>query len=947
MGMGWLVVRVESVRSTVVSWGRGRARCAWPWATQVVLASQALVGCGANEGPVAHAGADQVVALGTEVRLDGSASQDPDGDRLTFRWTAIQVPPFAEVHLDLAGTERPRFVAAANGTYRFQLVVADADSESAPVTVTVTCELDGNQRFGDPAAECGSCHERQYQEWRGSMMAYGAVSPVFHALEAAGNAITHGALASDGNGGGLFCQRCHTPVSVALEEFPAFAVMDGAPSSDFIGATGARGISCDVCHQMVHADLPGSLLGDGIANSAFVFGDDRTKYGPLRFPAASPAHESEGSPFVDSSALCGSCHDVRPGVPDVETGEPFQRLENLFTEWAQGPYASTANPFGRVVSCQDCHMSAYPYSPPGTYFQDTASNVEGSPVRIVSTHYFTGVDVALADFPFPGQSGSDLDSHGLPIAQQVRRADLLRAACTLEVEGPSELPERGPLPITVSVTNTGAGHNVPSGFSQERQVWIELTVVDGGGRLLYRSGHLQDSPHPETGEFSPDGSLHDEDLQNLVVELDPDTLEATRLEHGPDHDERKDSPPRNKGLVSFGNEFLRIDHETGEEEEVFVPFLANHMDNSHSIPPLETRRFVYDVPLPRTVQEPVVVRARLRFRAFPPRFLRLLARARPDLLDEALVDRNRIVEMAQAATVVPESSEDLAVALGSSGAVRRLADGTLAVLGGNGDGAREPEDRPSWTGAPQQGVAGVVAVVAGADHGLALLEEGEVLSWGSNGAGQLGDGTRLDRQRPVRVAGLTGVVALAAGTAHSLALHDDGTVWTWGANTVGQLGIGRSGDRERPVRVEGLPRVAALAAGAGHSLALTVDGQLFCWGSNARGQLGDGGVVDAWRPVALERRDPRRLVAVAGGGEHSLALRSDGVVLSWGANESGQLGIGTKVDSLLPIEVPGLLGVTRILAGPHTSLALQDGAVLWTWGRNDSGRIETTPVSVP
>jgi hypothetical protein len=265
-------------------------------------------------------------------------------------------------------------------------------------------------------------------------------------------------------------------------------------------------------------------------------------------------------------------------------------------------------------------------------------------LRRVSTHYFTGVDVALIDFP--GQTDPGLDSHGLPIGQARRREDLLRAACAVDLELPESAQAGAVLPIDVAITNGGAGHNVPTGFSQERQMWIELTVTDAVAGVVYRSGHLVDRAHPETGEVGPDGDLDDEDLENWVGTIDPWTLEADLVE-GADHDHR---PAENLGLVNFGNEFLRV--AAHGAEEVFMPFLANAMDNSHSIPPLATKRVRYDVPLPTSVQGPLGVSVRLRFRAFPPRFLRALARARPDLLSEVEVDRNRVVEMAAAHGIV-------------------------------------------------------------------------------------------------------------------------------------------------------------------------------------------------------------------------------------------------------------------------------------------------------
>jgi hypothetical protein len=494
-----------------------------------------------------------------------------------------------------------------------------------------------------PPTTCAGCHPRQYREWQGSMMAYAAVSPVANALEAAGNRLLHGAFAADGTSP-LFCQKCHSPASAALGEFPSFAASGGRPSRDFAGTAGIHGVSCDVCHQAAHADLAGSLSGDGIANAAFVMQTGSLKFGPFTDPMRNPTHDATGSSYVRSSEFCGACHDVRIIGNDTLTAEPFRRLENLFTEWREGPYATTANPYGQVVTCQDCHMSAYPYARPGTYFTDAVAVVPGAPARQVSSHYFTGVDVALVDFP--GQDDAGLDAHGLPASQRQRREDLLRAACTLRLELPAAAQAAGMLPVTVAVTNTGAGHNVPSGFSQERQMWIELTVTDADGASIYRSGYLVDSAHPETGEAAPDGNLDDEDLDDWVGEMDPATLEAD-IVPGPDRDRR---PQAELGLVSFHNRFLRAG--AGGTEEVLAPFLATAMDNTGAIPPLATARARYDVPVPADAHGPLRVSARLRFRAFPPRFLRALAGARPDLVDEALVDRNRIVDMADAAESV-------------------------------------------------------------------------------------------------------------------------------------------------------------------------------------------------------------------------------------------------------------------------------------------------------
>lgn len=251
---------------------------------------------------------------------------------------------------------------------------------------------------------------------------------------------------------------------------------------------------------------------------------------------------------------------------------------------------------------------------------------------------------------FPGQDDAGVDDFGRPIGQLQRRDVLLKSAATISLYGPTSAMADRKLRIDVDVSNTGTGHNLPSGFSQERQCWVEVIVMDGASTIVYQSWYLVDKPHPETGEMVADGNLHDEDLENIIVELDA-LGEVISLEHGPDYNQRHGSHPVNTGVRNFGNEFEKLNPQTGEHEEVFVPFYATHMNNSFSLPALTTERIPYDVMIPAGVQGPLKITARLRFRPFPPRFLRLLAEHRPDLVNEALVDRNIIVEMAEAASL--------------------------------------------------------------------------------------------------------------------------------------------------------------------------------------------------------------------------------------------------------------------------------------------------------
>jgi eukaryotic-like serine/threonine-protein kinase len=503
--------------------------------------------------------------------------------------------------------------------------------------------------FNDPQT-CGACHPTHLREWEGSIMHYAAMSPVFNAFEMTVRKLTEGAFAANGEQPN-FCIQCHSPTGVFNDELPDFVDSDSViPARDSLSLVSQNGLSCDFCHTVTGPDIEGSLLGDGIANMSLEFAPSDVKVGPIDDPVESAYHESTGSSFIRASEFCGACHDVRIPKPDVVTGEPFQRLENLFTEWKTGPYATEDNPFGRVVRCQDCHMSLYPQTEPGVFPTMAVGVGVDVPERPHAIHAFTAVSVPfMDDVLFPNVDTDGEDEWGFPLGQQQRRTQMLRAACTLTLEGtPTSLDASADvIPIRAVVTNSGTGHNVPSGFSQERQVWIELIVRDDVG-VIYESGYLRDKAHPDTGELEPDGLLDDEDLDDRHFTVDIDTLD-THFEPGPDRDQR---PEVNLGMMNFQNAFLRI-HPDGTREPVINPLLADTMDNSRSLAPLASREVLYDVLVPpRGIVGDVRVTARLRYRAFPPEFLRILAVREPQLVSEETVDLNTIVDMAEAEATI-------------------------------------------------------------------------------------------------------------------------------------------------------------------------------------------------------------------------------------------------------------------------------------------------------
>ena len=201
-------------------------------------------------------------------------------------------------------------------------------------------------------------------------------------------------------------------------------------------------------------------------------------------------------------------------------------------------------------------------------------------------------------------------------------------------------------------------------------------------------------------------------------------------------------------------------------------------------------------------------------------------------------------------------------------------------------------DRGFATSVP---LSGITVVRAGeGSFGLALKQDGTVLSWGSNTAGTLGNGTTDPNLTPMQVSGLgsgSGVVALAPSTPFSLALKSDGTVIGWGANALGQLGDGTFTNRLTPVPVSGLGSgsgVIAIATGLSHSVAVKADGSVWAWGSNNNNNLGNPAVVGPRNvPVPVSGLgDGSGVVALAAGGNFTLALKSDGTV--WGLGQQQQ-----------------------------------------------------------
>ncbi|EOD37122.1 hypothetical protein EMIHUDRAFT_440441 [Emiliania huxleyi CCMP1516] len=230
-----------------------------------------------------------------------------------------------------------------------------------------------------------------------------------------------------------------------------------------------------------------------------------------------------------------------------------------------------------------------------------------------------------------------------------------------------------------------------------------------------------------------------------------------------------------------------------------------------------------------------------------------------------------------------------------------------------------------------------VSVAAGAYHSLALTADGSVWSWGGGFSGQLGHGDEQDQLLPKKIETFAGrrVVAVSVGLYHSIAITADGSAWSWGDGDYGRLGHGDQQDQLLPKQVEAFAgqRVVAVSAGARHSLATTADGAAWSWGLGGAGRLGHGDQQRQLLPKRVEAFAGRRVVAVAAGGIHSLAITADGAVLSWGDGVSGRLGHGDTQNQLLPKKVETFAGrrVVAVSAGDRHSIAITADGAVWSW----------------
>jgi len=443
----------------------------------------------------------------------------------------------------------------------------ETEDSGVPQTDSPVPEDDdtGSIEFDHRSAKwCAECHPTQYSEWRESMHHYAAHSPVFDKMALKAFRDTAGAT-------GTFCTGCHSPLGT----------MDGEPGTTTAAERSEislEGVNCVVCHQAVSHTQP-------IGNKSLELDFSASIQGPFS-DAVMAGHDSVKGDLIDKPELCGSCHDV--------FNFPGLRIEEAYTEYQSSPAADEG------IRCQDCHMGPNP----GVVSErriGKAAVVAGVelPDRSLSSHRFVGPDYSLIDrFPY-----SDLEESAEAQDAMLEQIDtLLKNAVKIADVYTEETAEETLL--TVVVKSLTSGHNVPTGFTSERQLWLEV-VAKNDETVLFSSGDLDSY-----------GDLRDHLSWSVIaddVELDEQLVNFQSL-----------------NLLRVGDVAIS----TPDVYETIFPFDADYIVR-RSLNPLEERRLQYTLP---ALPEDAEVTIRLRYRNLPPYILRALQ------LDE-LVDRLQIFDI--------------------------------------------------------------------------------------------------------------------------------------------------------------------------------------------------------------------------------------------------------------------------------------------------------------
>lgn len=322
--------------------------------------------------------------------------------------------------------------------------------------ITPLCQID---QFIDPET-CGGCHSDIYMQWQNSLHHFSHHDPIYKSVS---DYLRKGLKDPDEIEEAEACVKCHTPVGF-ITGYPT----KSSDERERIPELARMGIQCDYCHSATTAD---KIYNNGLQIEPGNGEDDPgVKRGPFK-DSESDYHEVAYSEFHTNSEICGTCHDVKHVVFGTD-------LETTYTEWKNGPY-NTAD-LNRRVTCQGCHMYQRP-DIPATGSTERPKNPglasdDGPEREHIFTHYFVGANAYL-----PEMNG-DLEKAQMAVSR-------LKHSAALHIDK-KQLDQNV---LVVEVKNIGAGHYLPTGLTDVRQMWLEVVVKNKFGGKVFGSGLIDEN----------------------------------------------------------------------------------------------------------------------------------------------------------------------------------------------------------------------------------------------------------------------------------------------------------------------------------------------------------------------------------------------------------------------------------------------------------------------
>lgn len=276
------------------------------------------------------------------------------------------------------------------------------------------------------------------------------------------------------------------------------------------------------------------------------------------------------------------------------------------------------------------------------------------------------------------------------------------------------------------------------------------------------------------------------------------------------------------------------------------------------------------------------------------------------------------------------------ISAGNSHSAVIKSDGTLWIWGSNGSGQLGNGTTVSSSAPVQVGTDNTwVGVVAYNSATVALKANGTLWSWGSSYHGNTA--AKTTELNPVQVGTDTNWAFCEAEESSIYAIKTNGTLWSWGDDNSGKLGRGTSTTMMLPGQVGTDTNWATVEAGLRHVLALKTTGTLWVWGKGSDGQLGVNNLLDYSSPIQLGTETTWS--KISGGGYHSAALKTNGTLWTWGYAASGQLGNGSTSSVKSPVQIGTATTWAKISAGSDHTLATRTNGTLWSWGGNNYGQL--------